>query len=64
MQNLRMLGDQVLIPEETRQFTTNKEKLKPFFNKMLNSGKLNAGIKRTFATYMEKYPADIRNMVI
>lgn len=64
MQNLRVLGDQILLPEQIQQFSTNKDRLKPFFNKMLNSGKLEGPIKRRFAAYMEKYPSDIRNMVI
>lgn len=64
MANLEELGERVLLPESMTQFTTNKDRLKPFFNKMLNSGKLAQNVKRRFAEYMEKYPSDIRNMII
>lgn len=64
MENLRELGENILLPAELHQFSSNKERLRPFFNKMLNSSKLNPAVKTRFAQYMEKYPNNILDMNI
>lgn len=64
MSNLTELGERILIPEEMGRFSKHAERIKPFFKRMLNSGKLPSNLKRTFASYMEKYPSEIREMNI